>query len=77
MEFGVDGNWQDATVVEGPGKYAWSRWDVTWAATPGEHILQCRATDAAGQVQPLDAPWDMAGFANNSCQKVEVYVGDP
>jgi hypothetical protein len=28
-----------------------------------------------GNVQPLDPPWDQAGFANNAAQQVNVFVG--
>jgi hypothetical protein len=27
----------------------------------GEHMLECRATDANGEIQPLDLPWDNVG----------------
>jgi len=38
------------------------------------HELRCRATDATGAVQPLEPPWDVAGFGNNAAQRVEVLV---
>lgn len=33
-----------------------------------------RATDAEGHVQPLSAPWDLAGFGNNMVHEVGVFV---
>jgi hypothetical protein len=41
---------------------------------PGEHELCSRATDAAGNVQPLEPPWDLTGFGNNAVQRVAVRV---
>ncbi|MGH8705499.1 MAG: hypothetical protein ACREUO_08800, partial [Burkholderiales bacterium] len=38
------------------------------------HELACRASDAAGNVQPLEAVWDATGFGNNSVQHVQVTV---
>ncbi len=77
VELGVDEDWCEAEVTPGTGRYAWSAWRANWEARPGAHILRCRATDTDGNVQPLDAPWDVAGFANNAVQEVEVFVGEP
>ena len=74
VEFGVDGQWQEATLDAPVGTYAWRGWRATWQATPGEHELSCRATDAQGNVQPLETPWDMAGFGNNVVHRVAVTV---
>ena len=35
------------------------------SAARGEHELACRATDANGSTQPLEAPFDRGGFGNN------------
>jgi DMSO/TMAO reductase YedYZ molybdopterin-dependent catalytic subunit len=74
VEFAVDGEWRDAALDASDGPYAWRRWRAQWRATPGAHELRCRATDATGAVQPLDPPWDVTGFGNNSAQRVEVNV---
>jgi DMSO/TMAO reductase YedYZ molybdopterin-dependent catalytic subunit len=76
VEFGVDGIWQDAQLMARKGPYAWTGWQAEWDATPGEHALSCRATDANGKVQPLSAPWDVSGFGNNMVQEVGVYVAE-
>jgi hypothetical protein len=39
-------------------------------------VLSSRATDAAGNVQPVEQPWNHHGFANNEVQRVPVVVGD-
>lgn len=74
VEFGVDGVWQDARLEPRIGDYAWAKWNCTWQAEPGEHVLSCRATDANGNVQPLEQVWDNSGFGNNVTQEVMVTV---
>jgi len=74
VEFAVDGEWQDAALEAAAGAHAWRRWRVRWSAARGAHELRCRATDATGAVQPLEAPYDAAGFGNNAAQRVEVTV---
>jgi hypothetical protein len=33
-----------------------------------------RATDATGDVQPVEQPWNVQGMANNMAQRVTVFV---
>jgi DMSO/TMAO reductase YedYZ molybdopterin-dependent catalytic subunit len=49
-----DGPWQAATMDPStPSKYSWKLFNFTWnGATPGEHTLVSRVTDATGKVQP-------------------------
>ena len=70
----IDGNWHTAELENSNERYAWSKWRLKWQAQPGEYRLRCRATDANDSVQPLEPPWDMAGFANNAAQTVHVFV---
>jgi hypothetical protein len=37
-------------------------------------VVSCRATDAAGNVQPLEQPWNYQGMGNNLVQTVPVSV---
>lgn len=74
VEVCLDGNWQEATLSKPRDRYAWTGWTIDWEARPGRHELICRATDADGHVQPIDAPFDLAGFANNSVHRVPVHV---
>lgn len=46
-----DSEWQPATLAETVGADTWVQWSWRWAATPGDHTLQVRATDATGAVQ--------------------------
>lgn len=74
VEVAVDGEWQQAKVTQGPGRYAWSHWEHAWDAAPGEHVLACRATDAAGNTQPELPPWNVQGMSNNAIQQIPVTV---
>jgi DMSO/TMAO reductase YedYZ molybdopterin-dependent catalytic subunit len=74
VEFAVDGTWSDATLAAPIGDWAWRGWSYEWVATPGEHVLSCRATDASGETQPLEPPWNYQGMGNNGVQSVKVTV---
>ena len=73
-EVAIDGRWQDATMHEVLGDYAWRGWSLRWDATPGRHELRCRATDAAGETQPLEPHWNVQGMGNNAAQRLSVLV---
>ncbi|MBP1705871.1 MAG: putative sulfite oxidase [Chloroflexi bacterium] len=74
VEVGVDGRWSEATLDRPVGQFAWRRWACTWEATVGAHELSCRATDAGGNVQPVEQPWNYQGMGNNLVQRVAVTV---
>jgi sulfane dehydrogenase subunit SoxC len=74
VELAVDGEWTDATLAPPVGEFAWRGWSFDWEATTGEHELACRAIDAAGNVQPLEAPWNYQGMGNNIVQRIIVTV---
>ncbi|MEQ4302847.1 molybdopterin-dependent oxidoreductase [Plantactinospora sp. B6F1] len=46
-----DGDWQPATLAATVSTDTWTQWSWRWLATPGEHTLRVRATDATGAVQ--------------------------
>ena len=73
VQFGIDGAWQEARL-EQSSAFSWQGWSASWQAVPGDHELSCRATDRVGNVQPLEPPWDVSGFGNNSVQRVQVTV---
>ncbi len=74
VDVGIDGDWSEAKLGEPLGEWAWRGWEYEWQATPGEHTLSCRATDATGETQPLDQPWNVQGMGNNLAQEVYVTV---
>ena|SRR5215207_72764 len=76
VEVSVDGGatWNDAALGERGGERAWRGWSFDWDAPAGEHVICSRATDAAGNVQPLEPPWNLKGFANNEVERLRVTV---
>ncbi|MEU9886520.1 molybdopterin-dependent oxidoreductase [Sphaerisporangium sp. NPDC051011] len=56
VEVRVDkGPWRQARLAEVPGIDTWRQWVVDgWDATPGEHTIEVRATDATGYTQTPD-----------------------
>jgi DMSO/TMAO reductase YedYZ molybdopterin-dependent catalytic subunit len=76
VEFSSDAgaSWVAAELGEPAGESAWRGWSVHWDAQPGEHELCCRARDAAGNAQPVDADWNVGGYLNTSVQRVPVTV---
>jgi DMSO/TMAO reductase YedYZ molybdopterin-dependent catalytic subunit len=76
VEVSDDGGatWADAELDAPLGEFAWRGWRFDWDATTGEHELCCRATDSAGDAQPLSATWNHGGYCNNAVQRVRVKV---
>jgi DMSO/TMAO reductase YedYZ molybdopterin-dependent catalytic subunit len=79
VEVSADGGatFADAVLEPPLGAAAWRGWRFVWDAPEGEHVLCSRATDAAGNTQPLDAPWNLKGYANNAVERVPVTVAGP
>jgi DMSO/TMAO reductase YedYZ molybdopterin-dependent catalytic subunit len=78
VDVSTDGgeSWSPAELGDASlGRWAWRSWRFSWYAEPGEHELSCRARDAAGDEQPLVAPWNLGGYKNNAVQRVHVTVG--
>jgi hypothetical protein len=74
VEVGIAGNWHEADLGAAPGPHAWRPGTWLWQAEPGEHVLSCRATDAAGNSQPLEPFWNLQGMGNNNAQNVPIRV---
>ncbi|MDQ2942316.1 MAG: sulfite oxidase [Candidatus Dormibacteraeota bacterium] len=78
VEFSQDGgsSWLDTRLEDPASPHAWRRWTLSWDATkPGEYELCVRATDGAGNVQPIAQDWNAEGVQNNAVQRVRVIVG--
>ncbi|WP_326967083.1 sulfite oxidase [Arthrobacter sp. CG_A4] len=74
VEVGIDGKWAPAHLELPAAPFAWCAWSMPWVAEPGEHELACRATDASGDVQPLEQAWNYQGMGNNAVQRITVTV---
>ena len=65
-----DGPWQPATLDDANTRYSWKLFHYQWeSATPGEHTLVSRVTDADGDTQPTAS--DLEGkltFLENNAQ---------
>ena len=77
VEVYTDGceSFADARLDEPLGDAAWRGWHYDWEATEGQHVLCSRATDAAGNAQPLSPPWNLKGYANNAVERISAVVG--
>jgi len=76
VEVSANGVWGEARLDPVAGPWAWRGWSFDWEASPGEHVLACRATDANGNVQPGDPRPDIGGFGNNATHRVSITVCD-
>jgi DMSO/TMAO reductase YedYZ molybdopterin-dependent catalytic subunit len=77
VELSTDGGrtWSEAMLGPKPSSSSsWRPWSFHWDPAPGEHELLVRATDEVSNVQPVDPPWNLHGFANNMAQRVPVVV---
>jgi len=76
VEVSTDGgaHWTDAELDEDAPEFAWRGFRHHWQADPGDHELVCRATDGAGNGQPLEGAWNLDGYCNNGVQRVRVLV---
>jgi DMSO/TMAO reductase YedYZ molybdopterin-dependent catalytic subunit len=77
VEVSTDGgaSWVPAELEEDTlGADAWRGWRHRWRAKPGHWELCCRATDAAGNRQPLRPEWNRGGYTNNAVHRVPVTV---
>ncbi|HET7565601.1 MAG TPA: sulfite oxidase [Gemmatimonadaceae bacterium] len=77
VEVAINGGdeWRDAHLTPPASPHAWTRWELRWqVAQPGRYVLRSRATDASGNVQPDEAPWNRLGYGNNAVRTVIVDV---
>jgi sulfane dehydrogenase subunit SoxC len=77
VKVSVDGGrmWSAAELGKAAGPAAWTSWSFEWTPPrPGVYELACRASDAAGNEQPLHPGWNVGGYANNAVQRIRVTV---
>jgi hypothetical protein len=69
VEISTDGQrtWSAASLTPGNGPLAWTRWQYVWTpAGRGQATVDVRATDAVGNTQPVEAPWNTFGYQMNA-----------
>lgn len=63
VDYSLDGKeWRTARLEGQNLPRAWVRFTFEWDASPGEHEIRLRATDAAGNVQPDAVPHNELGY---------------
>ena len=75
VQFSQDGGntWVQANLGEDLGKYSFRPWHVRLRFNkPGSHELKVRATSRSGEIQPLTATWNPAGYRRNVVESVRV-----
>jgi DMSO/TMAO reductase YedYZ molybdopterin-dependent catalytic subunit len=81
VEVSTDGgaSWSGAELAaaDPAHPFAWRSWSFAWTAEEGATELLVRATDATGEVQPVEQRWNRQGMANNLVQSVPVTVLAP
>ncbi|MBR0799687.1 molybdopterin-dependent oxidoreductase [Bradyrhizobium jicamae] len=64
--------WTPAKLGKDLGKYAFREWKLRVALAAGPHDLKVRATNNAGDTQPMDPLWNPAGYLRNVVETVRV-----
>jgi len=77
VEVSCDGGrrWKDARLSEKNLPFAWRLWRLEWTPPQvGYFTILSRATDSAGNVQPIAATWNPSGYLYNAIDQVGVTV---
>jgi DMSO/TMAO reductase YedYZ molybdopterin-dependent catalytic subunit len=78
VELSTDGGarWEPAQLLGESVPYAWRLWEYYWRtpAEPGMHLLMARATDARGDVQPMQRDTHRGSYIISHVQPIEVEV---
>jgi DMSO/TMAO reductase YedYZ molybdopterin-dependent catalytic subunit len=74
VEVRVDrGPWQQARLAQVPDIDTWRQWVWDWHATPGNHVIEARATDKTGYTQTaVQAPPEPNGATGYPAVQVSV-----
>ena len=57
--------WKDARLLEPHMRYGWTRFELDWNATPGQHTIITSAVDSLGTEQPETIPHNEKGYLFN------------
>jgi DMSO/TMAO reductase YedYZ molybdopterin-dependent catalytic subunit len=64
--------WMPAKLGKDLGKYSFREWKTAVKLPTGAHELKVRATNNAGQTQPMEPLWNPAGYLRNVVETVRV-----
>jgi DMSO/TMAO reductase YedYZ molybdopterin-dependent catalytic subunit len=77
VEVSTDGGsrWKDAELTPQNLNFAWRLFKINWTpAKPGYYTILSRATDSAGNVQPIVASWNPSGYLYNAIDRIGITV---
>ncbi len=74
VQVSTDGgqSWADAKLGEDMGKYSFRGWEAPVALAAGSHVLKVRAVANSGETQPVEQPWNPAGYLRNLIETTKV-----
>ncbi|MDH2052828.1 molybdopterin-dependent oxidoreductase [Achromobacter marplatensis] len=75
VQFSADGGktWRTASLGEDLGRYSFREWHADFTPEQaGVYVLKVRATNTAGETQPLDPLWNPSGYMRNVVETVRV-----
>jgi Mo-co oxidoreductase dimerisation domain len=77
VDISTDGgqSWKHAKLIGQQTTYGWRLWHYDWKAREGKYTIMSRATNVAGQTQPLTEEWNPNGYLWNVAQPVTVMIG--
>ena len=70
----IDGGktWTPAKLGKDLGKYSFREWKLPVKLAAGSHEIKVRATNNAGETQPMQPNWNPAGYLRNVVETVRV-----
>ena len=76
VELSADGGqqWLPARFTSPAREYCWRLWKATVPAPLGTSELIVRATDSAGNMQPLQVAWNLKGYMFNAFHRTPIRV---
>ena len=64
--------WLPARLDHDHGKYSFRKWEIRFTPKRGPTVLQVKATNTSGVVQPAMANWNPGGFMRNVIESMPV-----
>ncbi len=66
------GSWLDAKLGEDLGRYSFRGWTAPVTLPAGPQVLQVRAVAQSGETQPVEQPWNPAGYLRNLIETTRI-----